>query len=234
MIKFEKAIDIAKKELKDTGHVDAKLIFELNRDGVNGLALMPLNFSGQKDKEKVQEFLNKEFHSGTFKDVDRYCFVSEGWFAMPRNDLPNVRPGLRADRQQCLIIAEYNRSGEGRMFMQEFKNTPDGKIKFVGKGNISDDKTASKSRMNFYADLSEISQEWKEKDKELQEKFYKEMMKKVKKKAKPEYDKLKEEYEKTGIISESTIKSLMEKMDSIMKEEQSRIKRSLLEDTDAD
>lgn len=162
---FDKVVKVTIDQLMQDGFIAQKIIF----DGGG----MILAYQDDKEKEYALKAARKIV---TDLNLDRYWHISECWFTkVDKGDMPFIRPSHRVDRQEGLIISEFNRNMVIRCVVIMFDRTKDknGKDNItIGETNILP-TTDSTSIWNFYLEKEGVDEKIDNLQKEANDRFLK-------------------------------------------------------------
>ena len=135
---------IAKDVLVSSGRHSLQLILERMTASKVEIDLFVLNY-GDEQKEKMLESLRLLINNGS---VRRYFMVTEAWMS---KDISTV-PSKADDREEVLVICEFNRdSNYNKTLFNKFIRI-DGKIVFTERNLIEGKEFQGYSRFNFFVE----------------------------------------------------------------------------------
>jgi hypothetical protein len=119
MMNIEGLEQIAKTIIEKNGHHSPQIIFVTKK----GIEIALLIFDSEEAKEIMLDVVRRKVST---EKIDKYFTIMEGWIG--RN--LNVRPSLDSQRQEGIIISEYNRDMKNKTLIHKFERK-NNKIKWT-------------------------------------------------------------------------------------------------------
>jgi hypothetical protein len=224
-MEIEEIVKIAKDVLQETGRHTMQLVVEtskINDDGTieNELHMVIVpSIINQAQKDEVAKYLRPLISD--FK-AERYFHIMEAWMSIVDVTKKMFRPASRdIDRKECLVISEYRKDQKNQSVTIPFIRANDGEI-YVGRERRM---TPGKDIWNAYLEFDGVEESLKKSVDEWNDAFFKSKAKEFTKKYHPKF---------VAATSDEERKNILREMMSEMKEEATKQKKTMLEDTEAE
>ena len=185
--------------LEKQGHHFPQLIM-VNKD--DGVSIILVNID-MDDWEAKEEFLRSTRAFVKEHEIVRYYYIAEAWM-VKRNakkpDMPFVQPSRCVDREEVLVIQEFNQDMTGRSVLRPFARQ--GKTIVWGERVV--DNLQPDSMWNFYIELDGVLEKNTKLRKDVTERFFRQQSKKLSKKYYQEFCDAKTPEERIAVLKKVT------------------------------
>ncbi|MBW2970817.1 hypothetical protein KY320_01505 [Candidatus Woesearchaeota archaeon] len=219
-MEFEDVIEIAQEQLTQDGEVMAQIVAKFGEK----MAVIGLGFQTSEEKNSIRAKIKNMIRSA---NVEQYWFMSGAWVSKAeKGDRPFVRPTLDINRQEIVVICEFNKGKDDRIAVIEYKRDKNDKIKITNINRFEDKGAADFSFWDAFIDEEIIKEKSQKSIKETNEAYFNKLSKRLAEKYAGEFKAALENKDKEAFDELS--KKLMQEIEA----EKKRLRQSTLEDTD--